>query len=64
MNEIERQIYASTFAALFVNDWGGMRIGNGFSFAEIADEAVRAHRAALASEDAQYLLIVTEGKTP
>jgi hypothetical protein len=75
MNELERQIYAATFAVAFENDWRFFaenqgvatameRTRNGFPYAEVADQAVLAHRAALASEDAQYLLLVTEGKTP
>ena len=71
MNEIERQIYAATFAAAFENDWRFFaknqgvatameRTRNGFPYAEVADQAVLAHRAALAGEDAQFLLITKE----
>lgn len=71
MNEIERQIYAATFAAAFEREWafllenqglkeamGGTE--DGFHFAEIADQAVKSYRNAVACEDSRYLLLSSE----
>lgn len=71
MNEMERQIWAAVFAAAFERDWA-FRVTNqgvneaivgtrdGFQYAEVADQAVKSHRAALACDDSCYLLSTTE----
>lgn len=70
MNEIERQIFAAAYAAAFERSWNfyveamgvqkAMDLTNGFSAAEVADQAVKKYRAALACDDAEYLLSVSE----
>lgn len=73
MNEMERMIFAAAFAAAFHKEWAfrvqhqGTREAmeatsrsSGFSFAEIADEAVKTYRNAMQSEDRDFLLAVKE----
>lgn len=71
MNEMERMIFSAAFAAAFHKEWA-FRVthqdvteamnhtSQGFSFAEIADEAVKSYRNAMNSEDRGYLLAVEE----
>jgi hypothetical protein len=72
VNEIERQIFAATFAAAFWDTWKSSndhqgvveainRVERGFQFAEVADLAVQSYREALSCADREYLLVVVEG---
>ena len=71
MNEIERQVFAAAFAAAFERDWAfrfkhqGVKeamagTSDGFQYAEVADQAVKALRSAMTCEDSNYLLAQIE----
>jgi hypothetical protein len=71
MNDIERQIFAATFAAAFHEKWSFLNthrgvheamkgVAEGFQFAEVADLAVKSYRRSLTCDDREYLLVVAE----
>jgi hypothetical protein len=70
MNHLEREVWATAFAAEFARErkfkmeHGGGTVEDisGFSCAEIADSAVERLREALSGDDAEYLLPVSEGE--